>query len=1162
MPKVKRPKKANVETTAAAASGVRAARSAKATGAATATVSNPAAAGRTRGLRSQVSLSPSVIKNSEKILSELRTKKTKKVLTPIEVQATDTLEEHQSQEEAPSSATAGESSVKANDGGKGASAADVIEQADTKSSGKEAHSCEEASTTSGGIQADTRPSSIETDTAYSGPDIGATDSDVQADSWTDYMETDAAYSGPEASTTDVRADTTDKNADSAHNVENISTNIDFHINDSDRGANISNSSGAARNIEEGNSNTAHFSVAGGVPSDQAPSITDHNDGEAQMSCKALHSPITHVVKLVSERSYVDRTVQTEQSPTLITSGEGNFTKVDCYVADCPANVALEGLRLSREELEMIFAHRGHKRVSLNPPSTPVEVHTPTVANISTTPALARLPMANISTALAQARLRRAKLSPRVHTLTVADITTALAQARQRRAAKISPTTTKAHTPTVANIFPALAGARLPMAVNTSSTITKAHTPTVVSSPTQIHTWTKKRNFTNFTPVVPTILDVGERSNNAVSTTPDPSYPSFGDPSDLKWIIGNADLFRETPLPRAPAAAEPSEGTATEPSGGTKPTATQMPSEYQLPSERDGTFKHDSEPDTSDIDMLTDELSDAAGGESEDIEFPRRTPGEFVYPSPAPAGTKHYVYGDWPPKSSKSEPVDPPPPTPTRKTWGFLGNGLVRLSSTVSSLLGRQVVDSSVPQSPPVDPQLENATEPVRRETRVRRVKFNNRRQSKTLSEIDEEQRNSVARARLRNAKKGKKRRPSPKLKSAMRKRDRSPMRSTSTNVITNTAPTNEAPLTRKRKYQCPAGTYGVPDSIFGSSDSDEPITPTRVSSETPTVDTTERANKRARVEPVSPTRKTPSPAASLRTKKKKCFSPPKGASFGLSDAFFTYTSSEESDEEQGVPASYSQKEAVPYTGPDPPSFLVPPPTKQVTWTEPPPPAPIPAHAKLPGDRTENTESLALARARSLTELYKPTRPSGLRRVSILSASTVSPTPSPLGTRLDDATKELEEAVQEEAVLPEAHQTEQTETRQAQQADAQPADHTDVHVPELEVQPPLQDDAHHTDAYHAHEAEIQPARQVNAQHDKGEDRHPQTPLAVDLVSKYPDVEFSPSDPSGLGSDRLVMSRLDENWTPHDENRAISEWAPIFNYVKRYHQAEREGRLFIP
>jgi hypothetical protein len=531
---------------------------------------------------------------------------------------------------------------------------------------------------------------------------------------------------------------------------------------------------------------------------------------------------------------------------------------------------------------------------------------------------------------------------------------------------------------------------------------------------------------------------------------------------------------------------------------------------------------------------------------------------------------HYTYGTWPPISRASEPADPPT-TPISKAWDIfsLPNSIARgLSSTVSSLLGsrHRGVDSSGPQNV-IDPQLGNATEPAQQGARqVKRVKFNNRRQSKTLSEIDEEQRNSVAHLQLWKVKKqvARQQKPDPLLKSAMRKRNRSPMRNTSNNiVIVNTAIMDEAPLTRKRKYQASTGSYGVPDGIYDSSDSDEPATPTPVSRERRTTDNMERSTKKARVETNSPIEETLA-SSSLNTEDKKTFSAPSGTSFGLSDAFYEYSSSDDSDEEEDEQAVHQPQAMTTPGGPEPLSYMVPAPAPngQITWTEPPPPAPTPAHAKLPGDRTENTESPALARARSLTELYKPARPSGLRRVSVLSASTTSPTPSPLGKRLDDSVTEPEEVIQEEAVVPEAHQSQQIETHRIEQANAQPEDRMDVRIPETEAQPAPQADAHHTDVYRNHEAEIQPAHQADAQHEENEAEDPGTPLAVDLVSKYPDVEFSPSDPSGLGLDRLVMSRLDENWTATDDERAVREWSPIFNYVKKYHQAEREGRVFIP
>ena len=60
-----------------------------------------------------------------------------------------------------------------------------------------------------------------------------------------------------------------------------------------------------------------------------------------------------------------------------------------------------------------------------------------------------------------------------------------------------------------------------------------------------------------------------------------------------------------------------------------------------------------------------------------------------------------------------------------------------------------------------------------------------------------------------------------------------------------------------------------------------------------------------------------------------------------------------------------------------------------SWTQPPPPRPMPAHATLPKTPVKGTfDEAALARARSQAEKYKPKRSSGLRASSRLSASTV------------------------------------------------------------------------------------------------------------------------------------------------------------------------------
>ncbi|KAI9696018.1 MAG: hypothetical protein M1836_005849 [Candelina mexicana] len=61
----------------------------------------------------------------------------------------------------------------------------------------------------------------------------------------------------------------------------------------------------------------------------------------------------------------------------------------------------------------------------------------------------------------------------------------------------------------------------------------------------------------------------------------------------------------------------------------------------------------------------------------------------------------------------------------------------------------------------------------------------------------------------------------------------------------------------------------------------------------------------------------------------------------------------------------------------------------VTWTQPPPARPTPAHALLPiANPSGPSSDEALARARSQAEKYKPKQPSGLRASSRLSTSTV------------------------------------------------------------------------------------------------------------------------------------------------------------------------------
>ena len=128
---------------------------------------------------------------------------------------------------------------------------------------------------------------------------------------------------------------------------------------------------------------------------------------------------------------------------------------------------------------------------------------------------------------------------------------------------------------------------------------------------------------------------------------------------------------------------------------------------------------------------------------------------------------------------------------------------------------------------------------------------------------------------------------------------------------------------------------------------------------------------------------------------KRWYSPPAGASFGLSDRVLDESDSDievELNEQGLVPdavpgvarsdivkmneklrdaASRRGKPVVPMTT-----------TGGSHWTQPPPPRPTPGHASLPtSPPTITIDNVALARARSHAEKYKPRQPSGLRRSS-------------------------------------------------------------------------------------------------------------------------------------------------------------------------------------
>lgn len=335
------------------------------------------------------------------------------------------------------------------------------------------------------------------------------------------------------------------------------------------------------------------------------------------------------------------------------------------------------------------------------------------------------------------------------------------------------------------------------------------------------------------------------------------------------------------------------------------------------------------------------------------------------------------------------------------------------------------------------------------------------------------------------------------------------------------APATANERTRKRKYDAPPGTsYGLPDEIFHSSDSDEPITPRRGRSPskakgstriTDPEDSAERPAKKVRVESAAKRRKTSTSPHDMSNdtpkvkKPKKVFSPPEGASYGLSDAFYAYTSSEESDEEDERNEAKEKSnlfDEQQSTVIEPPPFLIP--TKgpkvseaatgdrQATWTKPPPPPPTPAHAELPGGRTEVSESSALARARSLTEQYKPTKPSGLRRVSILSVSTVSPSSaSPPSARLKEFS-DHEEGVRQGDYLEDANEG---NTR-------------------IEI------NGHGGDGAVVADTTEAPQRELSR-------------------SKWPNNGIA-----GLNFDNEVLKTLNKNWSTEDEDQAVKDWAAVF------------------
>ncbi|KAH0565552.1 hypothetical protein GP486_001048 [Trichoglossum hirsutum] len=586
----------------------------------------------------------------------------------------------------------------------------------------------------------------------------------------------------------------------------------------------------------------------------------------------------------------------------------------------------------------------------------------------------------------------------------------------------------------------------------------------------------------------------------------PLHELFADAEDPKWISGDPSFFQK-PLP-----VESSD----------EPPDDDMPDVGLSADETAGTTDRDAEG------------SNGAPGISNDGRSMESTSS-----TPKPVATED---------NSRT-----PVATPRNRGWSIfsLPNSIARgLTSTVSSLLGqsRQTVDNSGPS----EPSLETPTRPhgqsksSRLSSDARRRISSERRPERSNRRLHQD----FQRAR-RQAEVNRQRNIAPPRPSR-RKAHTAPSTPAALNALgpldtlnVPRAPETASERSRKRKYDAPPGTsYGLSDDIFHSSDSDEPVTPLRSRSLSKArggvgnigpEDGAERPTKKARVVSAAETGTPTSSRGMLEDtpkskREKKIFSPPKGASYGLSEAFYEYTSSEESDgedEEDGqdgqdgqdersevneMPSIFDEQQSA---GIEPPPFLIP--TKapkvseaatgdnQVTWTKPPPPPPTPAHAELPGGRIEEppggrTEvSDALARARSLTEQYKPAKPSGLRRVSIISVSTASPSSlSPPGSRHKD--------------LPDHEERAQQEDRQE-------------------------------DAY-----EGETGTEVSG--DDGDI------AAVAATTEAPQQELPrPAWPNNNiaapSIDSEVVNALNRNWSKEDEDQAVKDWAAVFANIKAKH-----------
>ncbi|KAH0536290.1 hypothetical protein FGG08_006828 [Glutinoglossum americanum] len=562
---------------------------------------------------------------------------------------------------------------------------------------------------------------------------------------------------------------------------------------------------------------------------------------------------------------------------------------------------------------------------------------------------------------------------------------------------------------------------------------------------------------------------------------------FPDAEDLKWITGNASFFQD-PLPFKPEV------------------------------ELNDVSMHD-------VSMLdvADESLDGSPGTFSDRVRRRGSAGS----TPGPENRNEQAVSAVTP-----QPATPKVTTPLNKTWGIfsLSNTIARgLTSTVSSLLGQsqQAVNNTNPEDTPSAQQAVTALENVARldgQGSAKRVRLDGQDNSKGVKRPrkNEEEPEHTARLQqdLQRVKqteaKRQKYEASPRSSRVKRTppiRALSSLRNVSTCRVSSTLQM-ESPFTKKRNYYSTPGSYSLPEELFDSSESDEPVTsPERASPSKEkatsrkrvSTSSAERPAKKPKVVPPVTPRKSP-PRTTKPVKEKRLFSPPPGASYGLSDAFYDYTSSEDSDDD-GVEGEVVREVVRPShdtimsdtpqtTTTKPPQFLTPSrqdpqvvDNREDTWTKPPPPPPTPAHAKLPGDRVaEATENPALAKARSLTEQYKPANPSRLRRVSILSASTASPTPSPRA-RLEDL----------------AGQDEWPQQRETQQE--------------------------------AREEETRGEEETGIE-SNGRDGGYSSQLV-----------WSEKDVFGLNIDPEVLRALNDNWTKEDEERAYKDWAPFFEEFKK-------------